>query len=295
MMRYTRILCGIFLEYNIGSVTLRHDNQHTNQTALVYLDEKGTVSEYTYTQLEDAVTTLVYNFEERGITEGDRVAICFPPSPELLISYLAVFRLGAVCVPVSVLSETDTLEYCLDHAAVSTLLIDSAISDQFQQVLEIVDIERVISVPLRASDDQTTGSETGPLGGYRDIVSDGKTTRVVETAPDDPALILYTSGSTGVPKGVVQGHQYLIGSLPGYQCWYELFDPAELASARVWTPAEWAWAGALFDVVFPTLAAGGTIVARTRRRLRPIFGTVARGKPRDHPLFPSSDSAQTDS
>jgi len=232
----------------------------------VYLDQAGSVSEFTYDQLEEAVKTLVYDLEKRGITEGDRVAICFPPSPELLVSYLAVFRLGAICVPVSVLSENDTVEYCLKHAAVSTILIDSSIRDDFQQLFNTTNIARIISVPLDASDELTAESEAEALGGYNDIVSNGKSARVVKTAPDDPALILYTSGSTGVPKGVVQGHQYLIGSLPGYQCWYELFEPTELASARVWTPAEWAWAGALFDVVFPTLAAGGTVIARTRRR-----------------------------
>jgi acetyl-CoA synthetase len=110
--------------------------------------------------------------------------------------------------------------------------------------------------------------DTELLGGLATAVTAYPSTNdeeVAPTAPDDPAILLYTSGTSGRPKGVLQGHGYLLGSLPGYHCSFHLFTGSECRAARAWTPSEWAWAGALFDVVFPTLAVGGTVLSTERR------------------------------
>ncbi|MCX6934777.1 MAG: AMP-binding protein, partial [Verrucomicrobia bacterium] len=78
------------------------------------------------------------------------------------------------------------------------------------------------------------------------------------TASDEPATIIYTSGTTGPPKGALHGHRVLLGHLPGFELPQEHFPQA---GDVIWTPADWAWIGGLFDVLLPALHHGRPVVA----------------------------------
>ncbi|WP_428928592.1 AMP-binding protein [Marinibacterium sp. SX1] len=78
------------------------------------------------------------------------------------------------------------------------------------------------------------------------------------TGPEDPAVLIYTSGTTGRPKGALHGHRLLTGHLPGVSLSHDhLGQPGDV----LWTPADWAWIGGLFDVLMPGLALGVPVVA----------------------------------
>ncbi|WP_114579443.1 AMP-binding protein [Saliphagus sp. LR7] len=240
--------------YNIASVALERANAEPDATALRHHPLKGSPTSLTYQALDEAADALAEFLEEQRIERGNRVAVCLPQCPELLITHLGIFKHGAVSVPLSMLLGGDSLSYSIEDSGASLAVVDS---QRISDVVEAADVEAHSVKPGEYS--ATT------LGGLDDLTPCKTHITPGKTAPDDPAIILYTSGTTGKPKGVVQGHRYLAGSLPGYQAWFEMFDDATARSARVWTPAEWAWAGALFDVVFPTLAMGGTLVSRERR------------------------------
>jgi acetyl-CoA synthetase len=77
------------------------------------------------------------------------------------------------------------------------------------------------------------------------------------TMADDPAFLIYTSGTTGPPKGALHAHRSLIGHLPGFELYYEFFPQT---GDVIWTPADWAWIGALMDVVVPAWCFGMTVL-----------------------------------
>lgn len=277
-------------EYNIATESLDHADGVRTGTALYHVDETGTHHRFTYEALDRASDALAATLSDRGVTSGSHVAVCFPQGPELLLSHLAVYKLGAVTVPVSVLLGRESLTYTLEHSGADILLIDAEVWDDYtvndddtDKSTDVPDgrsnvfhngaadpnvrdpfdpVDQVVSVPLNPSN---YDKDAGHLGGFERVVGDWGNVPSVETSPDDPALLLYTSGTSGRPKGVLHGHRYLLGSLPGYHLWFQLFDPETFPDQRIWTPSEWAWAGALFDVVFPTLAIGGTVVSRVRR------------------------------
>jgi acetyl-CoA synthetase len=73
--------------------------------------------------------------------------------------------------------------------------------------------------------------------------------QAVETSAHDPALIIYTSGTTGAPKGALEAHRLIIGNIPGFVHSHDFFpQPGDL----FWSPADWAWAGGLFDALLPS-------------------------------------------
>ncbi|GGN88662.1 AMP-binding protein [Haloarcula pellucida] len=245
--------------YNIADHALSGDGDAVALRHVAAEDEPYTGTTMTYGELAAATRALAARLADGGIAAGDRVAVCLPQCPELVVAHLAVYRLGGVVVPVSMLLGEHSFGYVLDHSDASALVVDS---ERWNAAGDVRTAAPTETVPV------DVGSGTAPLGGLTEFVGDAPSSTgppAVETRPDDPALVLYTSGTTSDPKGVVQGHQYLLGSLPGYHCWFDLFDPTAARRARVWTPSEWAWAGALFDVVFPTLALGGTVVSSLRR------------------------------
>jgi acetyl-CoA synthetase len=244
--------------YNIAAVALEQD---ASRTALEHVAVDGNRRMFTYGDLDEASAAIAGYLHTVGIESGDRIAVCLPQCPEHLFVHLAAYRLGAVVVPISMLLGQETFEYQLSHGDVQVLFIDAerrtAVPDD---VVSAVD--NVVEVEPCAADD------TELLGGLATAVTAQQSTNdwdVAPTAPDDPAVLLYTSGTSGHPRGVLQGHSYLLGSLPGYHCSFHLFTGSECRAARAWTPSEWAWAGALFDVVFPTLAVGGTVLSTERR------------------------------
>lgn len=250
-------------EYNIAAECLSAADSNRPRTALYHVDESGAHHEFTYSDLDEASDALAATMASWDVTEGSRVAICFPQSPELLITHLATYKRGAVAVPVSVLLGRESMEYTLSHSDAELLLYDEAVVDGFGSGADVFEsVGRRVPVSIDPSRYEAGDRYLGGLAAVAEPVED---VPAVETTPDTPAIMLYTSGSSGRPKGVLQGHRYLIGSLPGIQLGYDLVDAESATDQRIWTPSEWAWAAALFDVVFPTLALGGTVVSYVRR------------------------------
>jgi acetyl-CoA synthetase len=88
----------------------------------------------------------------------------------------------------------------------------------------------------------------------------------VATLADDPALMIYTSGTTGLAKGALHAHRVLLGHLPGVQMPHDDFPKT---GDLMWTPADWAWAGGLLNVLLPSLHFGVAVVARPFRKFDP--------------------------
>ncbi|MFB6120825.1 MAG: AMP-binding protein [Halobacteriaceae archaeon] len=240
--------------YNVAAATL-DARAPADRTALRHVDASGERHAFTYSALREAVDAVAAGLAEAGVGRGDRVAVRLPTCPELLAVHLGALRLGAVVVPLSVLLGDEAVSDALDRTAPTVYVADA----EYRADADASAAEAVLEVtPGRYAD-------RGPVGDLGSLARADAAVEAAATAPDDPAMVLFTSGTSGAPKGALVPHSYLAGSLPGYHCWFHLFSLDDAADARVWTPAEWAWAGALFDVVYPTLALGGTVVSRCRR------------------------------
>jgi acetyl-CoA synthetase len=191
-----------------------------------------------------------------GVRRGDRVAIVMPQRFETAIAYMAVFQLGAVAMPLSMLFGPEALEYRLqDSEAVVAICDESSIANIAQVRAQCPMLRTVVGVGGAAAQ-ADLGWETQRAALETEFAS-------AATHADDGAVLIYTSGTTGPPKGALIPHRALIGNLPGFVCsqnWFG-FAPDGDSQAVFWSPADWAWTGGLMDALLPSLYFGRPIVA----------------------------------
>jgi acetyl-CoA synthetase len=216
-------------------------------------------STLSYAQLQREANAMSNLLVALGVHRGDRVAIVMPQRFETAIAYMAVFQLGAVAMPLSMLFGPEALEYRLqDSEAVVALCDESSITNVAQVRAQCPLLRTVVGVGgAEAQADLSWDAQRAALAPHFTPAA---------THADDGAVLIYTSGTTGPPKGALLAHRALVGNLPGFVCsqnWFG-FDPRDPASgtdAVFWSPADWAWTGGLMDALLPALYFGRPIVA----------------------------------
>nr|WP_198004751.1 acyl-CoA synthetase [Rubrobacter xylanophilus] len=244
--------------YNIGTDVCDRHAWEPGRLALIHDRGDGTAEKWTFRELKLASDRFANALRGLGVERGDRVAVLLSQTPQLPVAHIAVYKLGAVTVPLFALFGEDALRFRLSDSGARVIVTDEEHFEVAASLRE--ELEELEHVVL------TGGGRAGALG-FDDLVREASPFfRPVETGPDDPAIIIYTSGTTGSPKGALHGHRILLGHLPGVSL------PHDLAPRRgdlFWTPADWAWIGGLFDVLFPALHWGLPVLSCRMRRFDP--------------------------
>jgi acetyl-CoA synthetase len=228
------------------------------RTAIIEMSQDWRVSPVSFGHLREQSNRLAQALRARGVSRGDRIAILLPQGRAVLTAHLAAYKLGAIAVPLAALFGVDALAYRLRDAGARVLVTDAAGLAKVGQIAEpLPDLALTIS---------TDGAQGAALDWDSLLAGASPDFAPVDTGPDDPALMIYTSGTTGNPKGALHGHRVLPGHLPGVQMPHEFMpQPGDLA----WTPADWAWAGGLLNMLLPALHFGIAVVARPVTRFEP--------------------------
>ena len=218
-----------------------------------------------YAPLQQRADRLSTRLRTLGVRRGDRVAIVLPQRLETAVAYMAVFQMGAVAMPLSMLFGPEALQYRLhDSEAAVAICDESAVASLLAVRAQCPALRTLVGMgaaALRADLDFEVG-----------LAAQSASFKPVRTRADEAAVLIYTSGTTGAPKGALIPHQALIGNLPGFVCsqnWFG-FDPEAPvgvgpSAAVFWSPADWAWTGGLMDALLPTLYFGRPIVACNAR------------------------------
>jgi acetyl-CoA synthetase len=227
--------------------------------AIVVEHEDGAVETCSYAELQAETNRLSRVLRRLGVQRGERVAIVMPQRVETAVAHLAAHQLGAVAMPLAMLFGPEALEYRLrDSQARVAIADESAIANLLASRAACPALQTVLAV--------------GAAQGQGDLDWDAAMRRekphftAAETRCDEGAVLVYTSGTTGPPKGALIPQRALIGNLSGFVCSQNWFAGDD---AVFWSPADWAWTGGLMDALLPTLYFGRTIVA-SRARFDPV-------------------------
>jgi long-chain acyl-CoA synthetase len=180
---------------NIGSLLPRNARYRPHHTALVFEDRR-----LTFLELNRRVTQLANALLKLGVRKGDKVATILPNCIELLESYWAVVKIGAVLVPLSQLLRGKGLLNLLRDSDTSTVITSSCVVDELNSIrheLEDIPAERYISTE-NIEGYQSYAALTAAAGSDEPPA--------VEIKDGDPFNIIYSSGTTGLPKGIVHTH-----------------------------------------------------------------------------------------
>ena len=265
--------------YNMARACCGNWAQDRSRFALYWEDESGAMAAYSFWDIQQAANRLSNALAALGVRRGDRVAIILPQRPETAIAYMAVFQMGAIALPLSHLFGPDALEYRMEHAEACVAIVEPAtIANLWAIRSRLTHLRHVIGVG---------GAREKQVKPWEDLLANASSRFcAVDTAADDPALIVYTSGTTGPPKGALKAHRVLIGNVPGFVHSHDFFpQPGDM----FWSPADWAWTGGLMDALLPAWLFGIPILGyRGRFDAEKAYYLLEKYGVRNSFLFPTA-------
>jgi acetyl-CoA synthetase len=235
--------------FNIAAVCCRRWAAEASRIAIHYETESGQRSTHTYAALAADANRLSNALAGLGVARGERVAIVLPQCPQAAIAHMALYQMGAVAMPLSVLFGPEALEYRLRDSGAVAAIVDAGTAAVMQDLRAACPALRELVV--------VDAPATGAHAWSALLAPASVQFECVDTAADEGALLIYTSGTTGPPKGALMPHRALIGNLPGFVASQDWFPQR---GDVFWSPADWAWTGGLMDALLPTLYFGFPIV-----------------------------------
>lgn len=253
-----RLRIHIPADANIHAMTLGRqlgpEVQH--RPAMIFERADGSLERWSFRQIEAAATALAADLRARGYGRGDFIGLHTGMRPETAIGHMTVCKLGATAVTLSQLYGPDTLGHALNHCRARCLLTTEAAWASLRD-LRAERFPNLVDVLVS----ECGGTETD----LRSVISAAPPADFAAdyTGADDPALLMYTSGSTGMPKGILHGHRVLASYRPSIALFFNL--SSEDSDSVFWSPSDWAWVGGLLDMLLPAWLAGRPVVTSEAR------------------------------
>ena len=226
-----------------------------DKLAMIVEDDIEGTSQYTYQQLDDASSRFAKILLEHGILPSDRVLIRLPNSLYYPTAFFGAMKMGAISVPTSTLLAASEVSYLADDSMANVLVTDKSMWQELEATIEknsqikLVLLTGTGELPVANSknvqllDLQQLLQQTPPLQDF------------AKTKPEDPAYLVYTSGTTGYPKGVLHGHRSLIGRQPASEFWFD-FEQDD----RILHSGKFNWTYVLGSALMDPLYRGKTVI-----------------------------------
>jgi len=195
-------------ELSLAEAILNTCSRIPEKTAIIYAEPKfpsDLPDSMTYREFEDNFLKLANSLESLGIKKGQHVACMLPNSPDFCVAIYALWSIGAVFIPINPMYKADELKFVLEDSEAECIIIHSMLYPLLEKIRdELPKLKKIITV----------GAKLGENPDFKTLVLQGNTYRKkIEIEPkEDLAAILYTGGTTGMPKGVMLTHYNLLSN-----------------------------------------------------------------------------------
>jgi len=256
-------------KFNIGIACTEPgiDGFSADQTAII-VDRGHADSEHiSYAKLASKSNRFANALDVLDISYQDRVMLWLPNCIEFPVAFFGILKLGAIAVPSSILLTGEEIDYLANDSGAKILVTTTALWHRFQEfnpeghpnsLVHIVLIDELADEPAPMI----------PFTYFNDLIQDASPSPIAaDTRADDPAYLVYTSGTTGFPKGVLHAHRALIGRSPSAQYWFDYLDNNGLendsqkeACDRILHSGKFNWTYVLGTALMDPLFLGKTVV-----------------------------------
>ncbi|MFB6467442.1 class I adenylate-forming enzyme family protein [Cytobacillus sp. Hz8] len=182
---------------NVSELLARNARKYPFQEAIVVGADR-----LSYKEVNKCVNKLANSLRKKGIGKGDKVILFMPNTSEFIMTYFAVLRIEAIIVPINAKLTESELSYIIKHSDAKAIFIHDWLFEQAKGLTENANLLFV-----------KTGERKPFWESYEDLVASGSEEEIVcQLKEDDEATILYTSGTTGKPKGVLFTYRNILTS-----------------------------------------------------------------------------------
>jgi long-chain acyl-CoA synthetase len=221
-------------DITLGTVLAQTASKFPDHTALLFYGKR-----ITYRELDRLVNQFARALTDMGIKRGDRVALMLPNIPQMVIAYYGTLRSGAIAVPTNPLYHEHELDIQLKDSGAGTLVAVDMFYPVIAHVLPRTGVKNLILCgikdylpfpknllyPLKAKIEKqwVTVKRVPPIYDFLDLIGHVSGAAVdMPVSPDDVALLQYTGGTTGIPKGAVLTHRNLVVNATQSRAWLTL-------------------------------------------------------------------------
>jgi acetyl-CoA synthetase len=229
---------------NIAHEVIDRHAKDPKKVALFCISREGKEEKYTYRELKNLTSQFANVLKGLGIKKGDAVARLLPRIPEAYITLFGTWKAGAIDVPLYTAFGPEAIEYRVEDSGARLIVTDAENRGKAGGTKEDLKDVKVMVV----SRDRSSGIRRGDLSFWSEMDKANKEFATVETSAEDIAILQYTSGTTGLPKGTAIPHKGIITVLPYPKYMLDVKD-----DDMFWGYADPAW-------VYGSLTVGSTLL-----------------------------------
>ncbi|MDI4233913.1 AMP-binding protein [Bradyrhizobium sp. Arg237L] len=225
--------------FNFGADIIDRRAREQDGPALIWENAAGETRRYSYSDLSRLTNRLANVLRANGVEKGDRVIIMLPRLAEWFVALIAAMKIGAVPIPCIEMLTARDIEYRVANAEAKAAICRP------EQTAKFASVETLIPVRI------ALGQRSGWLDWNSEVARASETIEPAIVRAEDPAIMYYTSGSTGHPKAVVHAARAIYAWRVSAIYWLDL-RPGEV----IWCTADTGWSKAGTSIIFGPLSCG---------------------------------------
>lgn len=247
--------------FNIGvACTDKHlGTPQAHNIAMIVEDDALGTSQITFSELAHKTDQFAQLLRNLNVKVGDRVLIRLPNSLDYPIAFLGAMKMGAISVPTSTLLTAEEVAYLAKDSAATVLVTDATAwyAMEAQLDADLKNMPNLKHVLLSQTTDNQPHAHLNVLGLENSLTVSHKFEKPYRTQAEDPAYLVYTSGTTGYPKGVLHAHRALLGRQPAAKYWFNYSDSI---NDRIMHSGKFNWTYVLGTGLMDPLYLGKTVI-----------------------------------